>query len=82
MFDTGFSGRVSVCWRAGKTFSCQHLDLNFSLQDLQKNENRSTDKVFMTEKNFVYGFSIVKIMDGTGNYLKTSYSIIITLNHH
>ena len=28
--DTGFSGRISVFWRAGKIFSCQHLDLNLS----------------------------------------------------
>ena len=28
--DTGFSGRISVFWRAEKIFPCQHLDLNLS----------------------------------------------------
>ena len=28
--DTGFSGRISICWRAGKLFSCQHQDFNLS----------------------------------------------------
>ena len=28
--DTGFSGRIPVCWRIGKIFSCQILDLNLS----------------------------------------------------
>ena len=28
--DTGFSGRISVFRRAGKIFSCQHLDLKLS----------------------------------------------------
>ena len=46
--DAGFSGRISVLWRAGKIFSCQHLDLNLS----SLFENRSTDNVFMAKMNF------------------------------
>ena len=28
--DTGFSGKISVFWRAGKIFSCPPPDLNLS----------------------------------------------------
>ena len=51
--DSEFLERFSDCWRAGKIFSCQHLDLNLSQQDLQNFENRSTDNVFMAKMNMI-----------------------------
>ena len=35
MSDTEFSERMFDCWRAGKLFSCEHLDINLSQLDLQ-----------------------------------------------
>ena len=47
--DTGFSGRISVFWRAGTIF----LEISICPNKTCKNfENRSTDKVFMVKMNF------------------------------
>ena len=50
--DNAFWAIIFDCWKAGKIFAIQHLDLNLSQQDLQFFEN------LLKKINFEFGFCI------------------------